>query len=379
MGETWQGILDRCAGAYAPSTIRGYGIDYRIYENWCEPHDLAALPSRPESVAAFVEQQAPALAINTLKRRVVAIGFVHRMGGYDDPTVHPAVKLAVRRAKRLKNRRPAQAKGLTAGILDQIVEAGSDTLAAVRDAALISVGYDTLCRSSELVAMRYEHLERGSEGDWKILVPKSKADPEGSGRVAWLSPRTRSLLGEWLHRTGIEEGLLFRGLHLGKLSSALCETASVRRLVKRAARNAAVPANIVAGLSGHSMRVGAAQDMLLAGFDSLAIMQAGGWKTQHVVLRYLENAETHQLQRRDGVVWVTVNRRAPKIEYLISGRTSALGGVIARGARVAGRRARGSQPMRAAGRRHGRNSGLQGRARSTAHSEGITGLRGRRR
>jgi hypothetical protein len=36
------------------------------------------------------------------------------------------------------------------------------------------------------------------------------------------------------------------------------------------------------------MRVGAAQDMLAARFDALAIMQAGGWETTTVLPRYVE-------------------------------------------------------------------------------------------
>lgn len=46
------------------------------------------------------------------------------------------------------------------------------------------------------------------------------------------------------------------------------------------------------------MRIGAAQDMLVAGFDALAIMQAGGWKSANVVLRYVENASTKELHDR---------------------------------------------------------------------------------
>jgi hypothetical protein len=46
------------------------------------------------------------------------------------------------------------------------------------------------------------------------------------------------------------------------------------------------------------MRVGAAQDMMVTGFDMLAIMQAGGWTTPHVVSRYVENASTRSLHER---------------------------------------------------------------------------------
>ena len=36
------------------------------------------------------------------------------------------------------------------------------------------------------------------------------------------------------------------------------------------------------------MRVGAAQDMMLSGFDTLGIMQAGGWSTYSVLSRYVK-------------------------------------------------------------------------------------------
>lgn len=45
------------------------------------------------------------------------------------------------------------------------------------------------------------------------------------------------------------------------------------------------------------MRIGAAQDMLMNGFDQLAIMQAGGPKTAHVVLCCIENSAMQALHQ----------------------------------------------------------------------------------
>ena len=47
----------------------------------------------------------------------------------------------------------------------------------------------------------------------------------------------------------------------------------------------------VLAFSGHSLRVGAAQDLLCAGHDTAANMRAGGWKSVNVLGRYLELAE----------------------------------------------------------------------------------------
>ncbi|MGA2496057.1 MAG: hypothetical protein ABSF67_24570 [Roseiarcus sp.] len=54
---------------------------------------------------------------------------------------------------------------------------------------------------------------------------------------------------------------------------------------------------MVAEFSGHSMRVGAAQDLMACGTGLLPIMTAGGWKSMNVIGRYVENAELAGLGR----------------------------------------------------------------------------------
>ncbi|MEE4208847.1 MAG: tyrosine-type recombinase/integrase, partial [Parvularcula sp.] len=98
--------------------------------------------------------------------------------------------------------------------------------------------------------------------------------------------------------SGIRSGPLFQGLHTRKLSGEPLRTSAIRRLVKRAGMRAEESCAGASGISGHSMRVGAAQDMMVAGLDHVAIMQAGGWKTVDVVARYVENAAARNLHQR---------------------------------------------------------------------------------
>ena len=44
-------------------------------------------------------------------------------------------------------------------------------------------------------------------------------------------------------------------------------------------------------VSGHSLRVGAAQDLLIKGYDLAAIMRAGGWSNAETVSRYLRSSQ----------------------------------------------------------------------------------------
>ncbi|ALJ39350.1 tyrosine-type recombinase/integrase [Azospirillum brasilense] len=61
--------------------------------------------------------------------------------------------------------------------------------------------------------------------------------------------------------------------------------AAVRRVVAERAANADP---LAAGFTGHSLRVGAAQDLLAAGVDLAGLMQAGRWKSPQMPARYTE-------------------------------------------------------------------------------------------
>lgn len=288
-------IFARCEGAYSEITLRGYRRDLEVFRAWCSARGLPWLPAEPEGVARFVDAEAPNVAVSTLKRRICAIQFAHRMSDLPSPVGHSEVYLALRRAGRAKRRRPKQALGLTAELLRKIVAACPETLSGIRDAAMFSVGYDTLCRSSELAAMRVEHLR---EDLGSLFVPRSKSDPFGDGRMAYLSSATRRRLIAWLEEAGLSSGPLFRGLHTNKVSGVALDTCSIRRRVKVAAKRAELEKEVIRGLSGHSMRVGAAQDMMLAGIDTIGIMQAGGWRTYSVLARYVENTMAQRLHHR---------------------------------------------------------------------------------
>ena len=74
------------------------------------------------------------------------------------------------------------------------------------------------------------------------------------------------------------------------------EAGQVSRIFKRMARKANLPGEMVGRISGHSTRVGAAQDMVAGGIAMPAILHAGRWKTQAMVNRYGERL----LARRSG-------------------------------------------------------------------------------
>src|SRR6056297_1581504 len=175
--------------------------------------------------------------------------------------------------------------------LDRFLATQPDTPLGLRNRAMLCLGYELLTRRSELVALRSEDLEARSDGMFRVLIRRSKADPFGAGRIAFTSRRTADLLRVWLDVRGPGINWLFCPVYQGRPVNRDLSTTTVKRLVKQAAERAGLDPSEIEAFSGHSMRVGAAQDLLTRGFDTAAIMRAGGWKSINVLARYLEQAE----------------------------------------------------------------------------------------
>ena len=148
---------------------------------------------------------------------------------------------------------------------------------------------------------------RSSPGYATLIVRRSKTDPEGRGAALYLARDTVALVNAWLARSGVSDGRLFRSLTKGGTPGERLHPSQVPRILKAMARRAGLPEDVVAGLSGHSARVGAAQDMVAAGIEMPAILQAGRWRTAVMVNRYGERllarrsgtAQLARLQRRE--------------------------------------------------------------------------------
>lgn len=288
----WRLEFKRLEGAYAPSTMRGYYADIQIFVDWCKEQDVQPFPASANIVCTFLDHQAAAgLAISSIRRRIYALRKAHNLLRYPDPTRDEDVNLTFRRIRRTSFARPLQAKGLTKDFLQQFLDAQPDTPWGLRNRSMLSLGYDLLTRRAELVALKDCDLDPRPDGTYRCIIRRSKADPFGNGRTAFCSRRSASLLKEWRAWRGPDIDWLFCPIYSGRAINRSLSPTTVKRLVKNAAARADLDPEIASSFSGHSLRVGAAQDLLTSGHDTAAIMRAGGWKSVNVLGRYLENAE----------------------------------------------------------------------------------------
>lgn len=282
---------------YADATRRAYSADWRCFVSWCEANSHAALPASPDAVAAFVDAKAEARKPATVARYVTCIAVVHRDRNLPDPTKSRLVTVALKRMYRKRGRRQRQALAVNLDLRNRMLAAAPKRLIGLRDRALLATAYDLGCRRAELVAVLVEDIERADDGSATILLRRSKTDQDGSGQIRYIAADTLGIIDTWLDQSEIEDGLLFRPVDRhGNVGDRLAP-AEVGRIWKKLVAAAGGSDELVCGVSGHSTRVGMAQDMAGAGIDMISIMQAGGWKTSSMVARYIE-----RLEARNGAV-----------------------------------------------------------------------------
>jgi site-specific recombinase XerD len=271
----WRKAIEKLEGAYSNSTLRGYEADMEQFVRWCERNHCDAIPTSPTTLVSYVNAEAARLRPSTIKRRLCGIGRIHRLLRHGDPTRDEDVQLALRRARRKKPARPRQALGLTVSLRDHLLAACSDDLIGLRDEILVRVGFDTLCRRSELVSLRADDLENKNRGNLSILVRRAKNDQTGQGRLAPLSSKTTERLRTYLNRIGIDHGPLLRPVYGERILSRYLEPVIVSRVLKKLAQKSGQFQKTRLGVSGHSLRVGAAQQLTLDGHGVLQIMRRG--------------------------------------------------------------------------------------------------------
>ena len=286
--------LERIDGAYAPASIRAYKADFNELIHFCDEEEEDALPTHPQTIANFIVKMSNGKRSSASIRRAVAgIATIHKLNRHPDPTKDPDVVLEMRRMHRKLGRSCSQARSINAETLDKLLLATDDSIRGIRDRALLLVAYDTLCRRSELVSLRVKDVKVNIKNDIEtssILLRKSKTDQDSTGKWLHLSPRAHLALAEWIKKLPDGQEMLYCGLNRALDISPQIGAGQINRIYKKIARKAGLDESAIEGISGHSMRVGAAQNLLNSGASMPIIMQKGRWSKTDTVMRYLEHS-----------------------------------------------------------------------------------------
>jgi integrase len=284
--QDWSGMA---RGAFSANTLRAWKADWAIFGEFCRSFRLEALPATPKTVRDFVFE---CLANNkkpaTIRRYVSTIGRAHRASGLKDPTASEEVKLALKEMGRKSPARQKQARGLTWAEIELFLSVEPRNLRDIRDRALVAVAYDTMCRREELVSLLAEDIEEAGDGSGSILIRRSKTDTTGEGATAYLSPLTMRLVSVWLKESGLKTGPIFVRVHGAAGVGGPLTSQNVTAVLRKVGQWIGLDRSEWEKISGHSCRVGAAQDLLALNISLASVMQAGRWKDTRMPMRYAE-------------------------------------------------------------------------------------------
>jgi integrase len=279
--------------------------DVLLFSAWCTDAGRRHLPATAETVAAFVDAQAAAgKAPASIRRYAASIAAYHRSAAAPNPLELKIATDALKRIARARAEKQHQAKGINDNIVVKMLAHSGRRLADLRNRALLTVAYTTMCRRGELVRLLAEDLRADADGFGTILVRKSKADQTGKGASVAITADAMRHLRAWLDAARIQTGPLFRSINRhGQIGGAL-DAGSVSDIFKAMAWRARLTKAEVAQISAHSSRIGACQDMVRYGADIAGAMQAGRWRTTTMVSRYCEGLEL----KRGAVAQVAARR-----------------------------------------------------------------------
>ena len=211
-----RGVADALEAVLADNTRRAYGVQWRLFDEWCAEVGLTSLPAQPLTVARYLAARAGSgAAVATLRLAASAVAKAHEWAGHDSPCKDRGVRASLKGMARRLGKPQRQAGALTADVLAVIrltavqprkrgrgIETPSQAAERARfDLALVAVlsdgpGCDVrnpppspgATSSSGTTAATNLPINR------RITVIRSKTDAEAQGAVVAITPTAMKAL-----------------------------------------------------------------------------------------------------------------------------------------------------------------------------------------
>ena len=285
------------------NTRKAYAGVLRRYESW-----LDGRPPTDRLLADYVgvlddnglAPQSGVTAVAAVKRAALESA----LDGYEiaEP---PAGPLAARRLEWFRREGAGRGRGQAGPLrwedaddMCKRAEADDDPR-GIRDAALLGVISSALLRIAEASALDAGDVSFQEDGSAHIDIRRSKTDQHGDGEVGYVARAAAARLREWMDTAGIESGPLFRPVPGHRIGETRLGAAAICAVIKRRAKQAGITGRV----SGHSLRVGAAQSLVEKGASLVDLQVAGRWKSPSMPAYYVRNQEASRgavARLRDG-------------------------------------------------------------------------------
>lgn len=299
--------------AFAPNTWRQLLSVMRVCQRWAQANNRTLLPMSPEDLRDYLSYlQSIGRASTTIGTHQSLIAMLHRNAGLVPPSTSPLVSRAVKKINRVavvSGERTGQAVPFRLRDLQKVEKVWAETpsLRNLRDLAFLHVAYSTLMRISEVARLRVGDVMRAEDGRIILEGSWTKTLLDTGSLVKALGSASSAILTRWIIQSGLidePDAYLFCPIHRsGKVFVTTDEpmsTPALKSIFTRAWQAAGhldtmkPNKNRYRRWSGHSARVGAAQDLAREGYSVPQIMQEGTWKKPETLMRYIRYVEAHK-------------------------------------------------------------------------------------
>lgn len=319
----------------ADSTINSFRFDTIRWVAWAETNDVDPLAPNARQVRDYAKDVEPGLKPASVKRMISNVGVLtSKIAGGVNHTGSMLVTSEMKRQRRNKGSAHKQAAPIRqkGNLIDLdapamafsiermlLVLEEDNSLWAARSRLLLSLGGDTGRRGGEYRAAKMGDLRPmdNTGGGGVFFVPQSKTDQSGMGMTKFASVRTMRYYDEYRAVLKANGGDIQSAAPLfapvdrwdvprcsrGKAGTALTTKGLIeiiRQIVRRVlpvvlrGSNETIDVEETArGVSGHSFRVGMAQDLVTSGESMVAICTEGGWQTPSMPVLYTRNIAAH--------------------------------------------------------------------------------------
>ncbi|HUW79482.1 MAG TPA: tyrosine-type recombinase/integrase [Acidocella sp.] len=280
----------------APATLRAYKADWTHYAAWCREKGFVPVPGEPAVVGAYLASLGATHAPTTIRRRLSAIGKMHRFNDLPWNPAHRDIQEPLGGVLREHGRPVQKAAALTLQMLRQLVERCDNSARGRRDRAMLLLGFAAALRRSELVALQVEDVAP-VEGGLRLRILHSKTDQAGQG-VEIGVPRGKHretcpvrAFEAWMAVAKRKAGPLFRRISAGDtIGNDALHPDAVRQILARRVAMAGLTIEGFERLSAHALRVGFISEAYAGGVRDEDIMRHTRHRDLRTMRGYVQRA-----------------------------------------------------------------------------------------
>lgn len=295
--------------ARAKATMTAYQQAWRQFLDFCEAYCFEATEGDPEVIALFLAKQSEAKTVSTLRKYMAAIQLMLGRLGVRPDMKHPDLAAVWSGICRVHGRPTVGKAPLREEMLRDITKLIPLNIAGHRDRALLTLGFQSALRRSELVSLNVEDITITSS-ELVIQIERSKTDQYGQGREFCVdripdSPLCPArALEVWIMAARLSDGPLFRPVdRFGRLQDNRLGAQAVSRILKKWVANLAKERELpkaardalVAEFGAHSLRSGFVTEQSEKGVSDWEIMKKTGHQNQTSLSPYRRKARRRRL------------------------------------------------------------------------------------